>query len=55
MSYPTFEDGTRNWCQTCVHNEWDGWCDFADDCYYQKNSDGTWNHDLRPTKYEDKE
>ena len=47
MNYPTLEDGTRNWCATCAHNEYDDWCDFADDCCYQQNSDGTWNHDLR--------
>lgn len=52
MSFPTLKDGSRDWCATCKH---DGgyFCEFGECCIYQKNADGTYNHDLPPTKYEE--
>ena len=28
-------------------------CEFGDDCMYKQNADGTYNHDLPPTEYEE--
>lgn len=52
MSFPILKDGSRNWCATCVHHG-DYLCEFEDACMYQQNSDGTYNHDLPPTEYEE--
>ena len=53
MSFPTLKDGSRDWCATCKH---DGgyFCEFGECCMYQQNADGTYNHDLPPTEYEEK-
>ena len=52
MNYPTLKDGSRNWCATCKHNGEE--CEYGEECFYQENADGTYNHDLKPTHYDDK-
>ena len=52
MNYPTLKDGSRNWCATCRHNGEE--CEYGEECSYQTNFDGTFNHDLKPTYYDDK-
>ncbi len=42
----------RDWCATCKHNYGD-FCEFGEGCMYQPNADGTYNHDLPPTEYEE--
>lgn len=54
MSYPTLKDGSRNWCATCKH-DYGNFCEFEEGCIYQQNADGTYNHDLPPTEYEEDE
>ena len=53
MRFPTLIDVPRDWCATCKHEDGD-FCEFGDDCMYQQNADGTYNHDLKPTHYDDK-
>ena len=52
MRFPTLIDVPRDWCATCKHEDGD-FCEFGDDCMYQQNADGTYNHDLPPTEYEE--
>lgn len=52
MSFPIHEDGSRNWCATCTHDDGD-FCEYEECCMYQQNKDGTYNHDLPPTEYEE--
>lgn len=52
MSFPTLKDGSRDWCATCKHGGGD-FCEYGEDCMYQQNVDGTYNHDLPPTEYEE--
>jgi hypothetical protein len=51
MSFPTFKDGSRDWCATCKHV--DGYSCDREGCRYQQNADGTNNYDLPPTEYEE--
>lgn len=52
MRFPTLIDVPRDWCATCKHEDGD-FCEFGDDCMYKQNADGTYNHDLPPTEYEE--
>ena len=52
MSFPTLKDGSRNLRATCKHDYGD-FCEFGEGCMYQQNADGTYNHDLPPTEYEE--
>lgn len=54
MSFPILKDGLRNWCATCKHDD-DDFCEFEECCMYQQNADGTYNHDLPPTEYQEVE
>ena len=52
MNYPTLKNGERNWCATCKND--DTFCDYEEECFYPQYPDGTYNHNGRPTHYEDK-
>lgn len=52
MSFPTLKDGSRDWCANCKHEDGNS-CELGEACMYQQNADGTYNHDLPPTEYEE--